>query len=69
MSRAVSIVANKKNIPFAITEVEKDHAVLTPRKPLPRDTEIVVHVDGSLRSRTGSHRAAARDARRTPWPG
>ncbi|MBK9263807.1 MAG: Ig-like domain-containing protein [Polyangiaceae bacterium] len=53
VSRTVTVVANKKKIPFAITEIEKDHAVLAPRTPLPRDTEITVHIDSSLRAAEG----------------
>lgn len=51
--RTVTITANKKPVPFDVAEVEKDHVVLKPRAALPRDTDVVVRVDGSLKGAEG----------------
>ncbi|HMY19397.1 MAG TPA: Ig-like domain-containing protein, partial [Polyangium sp.] len=51
--RTVTITANKKAVPFDVPEVDAEHVVLKPRAELPRNTEIVVRVDASLKGTEG----------------
>ncbi|HVK63141.1 MAG TPA: Ig-like domain-containing protein, partial [Polyangium sp.] len=53
LSRAVTIDAGRGPIPFSIVEVTADRAVLAPRAPLPRDTNVAVRIDASLRGAEG----------------
>jgi len=53
LSRTVTLSANKRTIPFTMTDVERDSAVVKPRAPLPRSSEITVHIGPTLRAIEG----------------
>lgn len=52
IERAVSIDARGR-VPFSILELEGDRVVLAPRGPLPKNANVKVHVDASLRGAEG----------------
>ncbi|MDC3959292.1 Ig-like domain-containing alpha-2-macroglobulin family protein [Polyangium jinanense] len=53
ISRAVTIDAGRGPVPYSIVEVTDDRAVLAPRAPLPRDKDVLVRIDASLRGAEG----------------